>query len=206
MPPHGLGRAGVSPSRSGPNWPVCDRDRLEVERLMEHDFSTCARCNGVFLKIGVKVCQKCQEDEARDFEKMRDTLLHMPGLNVEQLAQAAGVSAACVFRMIEEEKISNIQPNEAVTCGRCGAPALSIAKRLCEPCLIKLDRECAESIRELKQQISAKAGKEVHSVHQVLQWKREKAHEKGSFVQSPSPRKTRRMSLPERIEKEGRDH
>ncbi len=107
--------------------------------------ASCARCNRLFTRINYAVCPTCQEVERADFDKIRDILAQNPGLTLEQLAEQAGVSAACVMRMIETgiARMETINELDPPICGMCGAPAISYSKRICESCLNRLDSQVA---------------------------------------------------------------
>lgn len=113
----------------------------------------CARCKKIYVKIASPVCQQCQPDEDADFSKIHNAIRKQSGLNAEAIAENAGVELECVLRMLNAGRLRVKDLGEKPTCGRCGAPAISMAKRLCESCLVELDRECADAMRELQKEI-----------------------------------------------------
>lgn len=110
----------------------------------------CVRCKKIFSKISSAVCPNCQPDEDADFAKIHNAIVKFPGAKAEEIASMAGVEVECVLRMLSEGRLRYSDVGDEATCGRCGAPAISMAKRLCERCLVEMDRECAEAMRELK--------------------------------------------------------
>lgn len=120
---------------------------------MDFKLSTCARCNKLFNKILTEVCNNCQPDEDADFSRIQDVLSRGKHLNAEDVAEKAEVGVDCVLRMLREGRIEHVDHDSAATCGRCGAPAISNAKRLCQRCLVNLDRECAQAIQDLRQRL-----------------------------------------------------
>lgn len=110
----------------------------------------CVRCDKMFNKLSSPVCVDCQKEEDADFERIRDVLAENPDLNAEGVAELSGVDMECVLRMLDQGLISNISLGEAVKCGRCGAPAISVTKRLCQSCLEKLNREMANAQKSIK--------------------------------------------------------
>ncbi len=114
--------------------------------------SKCPRCEKLFDKVNTVVCPKCREDEDADFDLIRTTLEESPDLNAEQVAEVSGVSIDCVLRMLDTGLIANIALSEAEAfkCGRCGAPAISATKKLCQTCLEKLNQEVSSSRKKLK--------------------------------------------------------
>ncbi len=118
---------------------------------MAFQLEKCARCGKLFSRVSSSVCVACQAEEERDFAKIRKVLDRQTGLNPEQVAEEAQVSVECVLRMLDEGRIKNEDVGTPIKCGRCGAPAISASKRLCESCLVQLDYECAEAMREIRQ-------------------------------------------------------
>jgi ribosomal protein L37E len=96
------------------------------------------------------VCSRCQDEENADFDKIRAVLDRSPNLNAEQVAVEAQVTVQCVTRMLDEGLIANVSLMEAVKCGRCGAPAISISKKLCQACLDKLNAQVAQAQSQIK--------------------------------------------------------
>jgi len=112
--------------------------------------STCPRCKRLFDKVRSVVCPKCQDSEAADYDRIRKVLDRCPDLNAEQLADEAEVTVQCVMRMLAEGLIAHIDLADRVKCGRCGAPAISLNKRLCQACLEKLNVEVAAAQSQIK--------------------------------------------------------
>jgi len=118
----------------------------------------CARCGKLYGRIHSLICPKCQPAEDIDFSKIHNVIRRNEGLKATEIAEAAGVELDCVMRMLGEGRLRFEVTNEKPTCGRCGEPAISMAKRLCERCLAELDRECAAAMRELQKDMP-------HGVH-----------------------------------------
>ncbi|MCX5759316.1 MAG: hypothetical protein NTU83_12560 [Candidatus Hydrogenedentes bacterium] len=112
--------------------------------------ATCPRCKKIFEKTRTLVCGRCQEDENADYDKIRAVLERNPNLNAEQAAEEAEISVQCVTRMLQEGLIANVSLSESVKCGRCGAPAISLNKKLCQACLEKLNAQVASAQSKIK--------------------------------------------------------
>lgn len=113
--------------------------------------ASCPRCKKMFDKMGTKVCPKCQPAESEDYDKIRAVLDKFPNLNAEETAVEADVSVPCVMRMLEQGLISSVSLNtEPVICGKCGAPAISVSKKLCQACLEKLNAQVAQAQSKIK--------------------------------------------------------
>jgi len=165
----------------------------------------CPRCEKLFSKIRAGVCPACEPLEESDYEKVRNVLAGDSGLNAEQLAVTAEVSIECVLRMLADGCIESGSEADAVRCGRCGRPAISASKRLCESCLTKLDQECAEAMRTLRETVVKKPGPASRPVHEILEEKRQTPKEErrdAKLKRRPAPEKTpapgRRMVFQER--------
>jgi ribosomal protein L37E len=52
--------------------------------------------------------------------------------------------------MLEMGELTNVGLGEQPRCGRCGAPAISVSKKLCQGCLEKLNAEMAQAQRTIK--------------------------------------------------------
>lgn len=103
--------------------------------------ASCPRCESMFNKQDAIVCAECLPDEEADYEKVREALHGKPEMSTEMLAESAGVEVECILRFLEAGRIETMEANKGVVCGRCGGPAISISKRLCESCLQKLNSE-----------------------------------------------------------------
>ena len=112
--------------------------------------AACPRCKRIFEKTRTSVCPKCIDEENADFDKVRAVLDRNPNLNAEQVAVEADVTVPCVMRMLDEGLIANVGLTERIKCGRCGAPAISLSKKLCQACLDKLDAQVALAQSKIK--------------------------------------------------------
>ena len=113
--------------------------------------AACDRCGKVFSKdTPSSVCPKCQPDEEEDFERIRDRLDKQPNLSAKQLAETTGVDLECVMRLIDGGRIRNVGAGEVVRCGKCGAPAISLSKKLCEACLNRLSQDLAREQAKIR--------------------------------------------------------
>ncbi len=101
----------------------------------------CPRCSKLFSKTHAQVCARCEPAEEEDYETVRSYLAKHPNKTTEQVAKNTGVDKQCVLRLVSDGRIKNMAAGEGVWCGRCGAPAISTSKRLCEACLKKLNSE-----------------------------------------------------------------
>jgi hypothetical protein len=120
------------------------------------------------------VCPDCEPDEERDFNAVREVLQQSHDLNVEQVAEAAGVSTACVLRLVDEGRISSAVPGAVIPCGRCGAPAISASKKLCERCLMNLDRDFASALKTLNSHRKLRPQSSLNKTHDSFAGKRRK--------------------------------
>jgi len=110
----------------------------------------CPRCEELFDKISTQVCLKCLEDEDRDIDTVREAVQNNPDMNAEAVAELTGVSVSCVLRMMDTGTITSVNLGESIDCGRCGAPAISATKRLCQVCLEALNSEMSSAQKQIK--------------------------------------------------------
>jgi len=59
------------------------------------------------------------------------------------------------LRMLDEGQIVSTSLLDPVTCGRCGAPAISRTTRLCERCLMELNQKVMDSINKMRKELEA---------------------------------------------------
>ena len=113
--------------------------------------SKCSRCQQMFNKRNISICPQCEPEEDADYEKVRATLEESPNLTPDQLAEVTGVELQCILRLLDEGRIASMPDIKTnVVCGRCGAPAISLSKRLCEACLQKLNSDVAKAQASIK--------------------------------------------------------
>lgn len=110
----------------------------------------CERCGALFNLVKTPICPDCIPEEDDDRDKVRDLLETEPHLNAERLAEEAEVDVKVVLRMVREGLITDVNPGNAVSCGRCGAPAISMSKKLCQSCLEKLDAQVASAAAKIR--------------------------------------------------------
>lgn len=112
----------------------------------------CPRCGNMFNKQHSLVCTRCQPDEDKDSDEVRDAVEEHPNLNAEQIAEYTGVDLQVVMRLVEQGIVTSVTALESMSikCGRCGQPAISASKKLCQACLEKLETEVARAQRKVK--------------------------------------------------------
>lgn len=146
----------------------------------------CARCSKLFNKILSEVCNNCQPEEDTDFSRIQDILSRENHLKAEEVAEAAGVGLDCVLRMLREGRIDNVAHESSAACGRCGAPAISMSKRLCQRCLVNLDKECAQAIHDLRERmVVSKDGSDMNAVMAAVESRRASRKREGRETERP---------------------
>jgi len=109
----------------------------------------CDRCDTLFDKIKTPICLGCMPEEEAEYELVRDKLVRHPDVSAERLAELAEVEVKVVKRMLDAGLISSSVSAGEVSCGRCGAPAISHAKKLCDSCLDDLNRGVSKQREQL---------------------------------------------------------
>ncbi len=104
----------------------------------------CPRCDTMFDKRkGQVVCEGCKEAEAADIERIAEYVSKNPDTSPHLVATALEIDAQVVLRAVDQGRIAQVNLGDQVHCGRCGAPAISHSKKLCEKCLAELDAQIA---------------------------------------------------------------
>jgi hypothetical protein len=134
--------------------------------------ASCVRCNKMFNKVKMSVCPGCEEAEEADQEKIRLVIEKDDTLNVEQVAIEADVDVSVVQRMVKEGSVTRVDLSLDVKCGKCGAPAISMSKKLCQACLDKLNTQVSKAQAGIKlgQKKDAQIG--TYSARQTFEDKR----------------------------------
>jgi len=172
--------------------------------------SKCPRCKKMFTKTGNQlVCPSCEPMELADYEKVSDVLAQHPGLGMEAVAELAGVTTAVVLRMLDSGRLEKQDQEQKYVCGRCGKPAISKSKRLCQACLIKLDQEWAETIRNMREALNPKPGVRINDVHGSLEARRSmtpaaRVLDPKKHVPEPELKSGHRMVTPEKFKNKKR--
>ncbi len=172
----------------------------------------CPRCEKLFNKpenSQYPVCNLCIDEEQKDYEKIRKVLEEHGNINAIEISEKTGISLDVILRMCDQGWFETQDNSESIYCGRCGAPAISRTKRLCESCLIQLQRECLKAIGELRQSLKEKAMRNKLDVLKAVQEKQRDIKEKRTEIQvsktkivKPAKKQTsERMVYQERITK-----
>jgi len=111
--------------------------------------ASCVRCKKMYNKVDIAVCNDCLPAEEEDRKKVEDVVAGDSSLTAEQVAKEAGVELAVVTRMMKDGMVAAVAEG-SVVCGRCGAPAISATKRLCQSCLDKLNAEVLQAQRDIR--------------------------------------------------------
>jgi len=172
--------------------------------------SKCPRCERLFNKSEnaiYPVCNACIDKEQQDYDKIRKALEENGSMNAFEISEKTGVSLDVILRMCDQGFFETEFQAEKVYCGRCGAPAISRSKQLCESCLLQLQRECLKAISELRQALKEKAMRNKLDVVEAVQEKKQNLKEKRAQIQvskskiikSEKPTRTSRMVYQEWI-------
>ncbi|MGC8737480.1 MAG: hypothetical protein ACP5UA_02400 [Candidatus Hydrogenedens sp.] len=170
----------------------------------------CPRCEKIFNKpenSQYPVCNACIDDEQRDYEKIRKILEEYGNINATEISEKAEIPLDVILRMCDQGWFETETQADSIYCGRCGAPAISATKRLCEACLIQLQRECLKAINELRQTLKEKAMRNKLDVMRAVEEKKQNIKTKRTQIQvsktkiiKTSPEKsTGRMVYQEKI-------
>jgi hypothetical protein len=123
----------------------------------------CVRCEKLFSKTISPVCPSCLPEEEKDQEKIRTCLNENPNISAEMVSEKTGVSVQCVMRMIDVGMVVSGVDIKLLKCGKCGAPAISASKRLCQACLDEMNRNVAKQRIQMQQQARKHSGTDDNS-------------------------------------------
>ena len=105
--------------------------------------SSCARCKKLFLKVRSNLCLACETLEEDQYDIVRQHVSQNPHDNAEKVSGGTGISIETILRFITDGRIA-VQGATSVACGKCGKPAISASKKLCNDCLQTLNKELAQ--------------------------------------------------------------
>lgn len=135
----------------------------------------CVRCNDLFDKSQSLVCAACTPDEENDYEKIRGVVEEHPDMGAKAVSELAEVTLQVVMRMLDQGMITNTSMlGGAAKCGRCGAEAISVAKKLCHSCLAELNKNLLQEKRTIV--IDKKKDVEIGGATSVRQMLTDKRH------------------------------
>jgi len=111
----------------------------------------CPRCKKMFnKKQDQAVCDACSEIEEQEQDQVREYVSKHPDSSPAEVAESLKIDLEVVMRAVNSGRIAQVSNREAVRCGRCGAPAISLSKKLCETCLAELNAEFAKQRSDVK--------------------------------------------------------
>lgn len=106
--------------------------------------TNCPRCDRMFdQRPGHDVCDNCVPAEDVDMERISQFVSNNPDVSPADVASALTIDYQIVMRAVNAGRVAQVANLEAVRCGRCGAPAISHSKKLCENCLAELNAQLA---------------------------------------------------------------
>lgn len=132
--------------------------------------ASCRRCKKLYQKVRADFCPACETAEENDFETVRQYLTENPDRNASEVSDNTGVPVETVLRFIAAGRLEAQGITSKARCGRCGAPAISLTKRLCERCLDQLNKEIAQQQSRIKlpEKKEAKVGNSLSTYNAVV--------------------------------------
>lgn len=126
------------------------------------DLRNCPRCGKLFAYMGRSICNRCIEQEEKEFKVVKKYICDNPGATVFEIADATEVSVDKIMRFLREERleISSENANMILECEKCGVPIKT--GRYCERCKADLTNEMKREfgIGERRQESIKSTGKE----------------------------------------------
>lgn len=106
------------------------------------ELANCARCDAVFVKGMLDICQDCYKEEEKAFETVYRFLSRQKNreATLAEIAEATGVEEGWIVKFIKEKRLLTSRfPNLNYLCKRCGKPI--VQGRLCTSCAKELKQE-----------------------------------------------------------------
>lgn len=119
-----------------------------------NQLENCPRCGQIFLKGIRNVCQKCFQEEEREYQAVYSYLRKREnkGKTIQEVSDDTGVSIAQITRFIRLKRISIVDlPNVGYPCDQCGNPIR--VGNLCRECTDKINKVLERTIKEEHQRI-----------------------------------------------------
>ena len=91
----------------------------------------CPRCGRLFASSGRGMCNECLQEDARDYDLVRNYLRDNPGANMVEVSRETGVELGKIEEFIRQGRLLAYAKLQ-VACEICGAPIAS--GRLRESC------------------------------------------------------------------------
>ncbi len=95
------------------------------------ELRNCPRCGKLFASSGRGICSQCLQEDARDYDLVRNYLRSNPGANMVEVSRETGVELGKIEEFIRQGRLLAYNKLH-VACEMCGAPITS--GRLCENC------------------------------------------------------------------------
>jgi len=101
------------------------------------ELAKCLRCEKLFNKVKLAVCQPCEIEEDKEIFLVRAYMRDHPGLTLEQVSNELNIYLEDIERWIIEKRLTvEIKQGAALKCLLCGASI--ITGRVCLPCSARL--------------------------------------------------------------------
>jgi len=102
------------------------------------ELRNCLRCGRVFAYTYSPICNKCLEEDEKEYKIVKEYIYDNPGSTVFEVSDATGVSVEKIMRFLREERLelSSENSNLLLECESCGRPIKS--GKYCEECKNKI--------------------------------------------------------------------
>ncbi|HRK33900.1 MAG TPA: hypothetical protein PLJ47_04825 [Candidatus Hydrogenedentes bacterium] len=109
---------------------------------------SCPTCKKLFHKFRADVCPACELLEEEYYERVREHISQHTKHTAEKVSEETAVPLEFILRLIRSGRVE-VEGTSMATCGKCGAPAISSTKRLCQKCLGTLSLDFAKQTLEI---------------------------------------------------------
>ena len=126
------------------------------------ELKNCRRCNRIFPYVaGMHVCQSCQREEERSFEKVSMYVREHPGVPLNVVATELDLSFDVLMKYVREGRLQvrGSDGRSVNFCEKCGVELtpqnMHETRRFCRPCEGGLSAELESTRKDMAEKLSA---------------------------------------------------
>jgi hypothetical protein len=119
----------------------------------------CPECGRLFEFVYKNLCPECNQKEEDDFDLVANYLKKNPGVGLDDISEATGVTVDTVIKMLKSGRLLSVCEGKNIallTCGRCGKPIIN--GHYCQQCLELMSAALKGTAREPGRPAGERAG------------------------------------------------
>src|SRR5699024_10823033 len=129
------------------------------------ELANCSRCNAVFVKSFLDICQKCYREEEDAFQIVYQFLRVKKNreATVLEIVEETGVDEMLIIKFVKEKRLTPTEfPSLAYPCKRCGRNLTEV--EICKMCSDELHQELAR-LEEAEKKMSEREESEKQRIY-----------------------------------------